>query len=148
MSSHLRRSPRTSVGSSSSSPDRHRQRLPVWRERQVVVALVTPAAAPNGASGKKALFNAYAASFLSWETFATKSANRDLMQRSKKSCDSTDLVGDGEHTRRNCQAKRAPAPALRLILHELLHGLVLSKSTEHVAVFVSRDAFRHVGVRP
>ena len=66
----------------------------------------------------------------------------------QKARDSTDLVGDGEHTRRNCQAKRAPAPALRLILHELLYGLVLGKSTEHVAVFVSRDAFRHVGVRP
>jgi len=56
----------------------------VWRERQVAVALVTPAAAPNGASGKKVSpFNAYAASLLSQETSATKSAKTGLMHCSK-----------------------------------------------------------------
>src|SRR5438874_6361362 len=53
MNSRLRRSPRTSVGWPSWSLERHRKRLTVWRERHVAVALVTPAAAPNGASGKK-----------------------------------------------------------------------------------------------
>src|SRR5262249_85925 len=45
-------------------------------------------------------------------------------------------------------APASGAPAPHLLLHELLHGPVLSISAEHVAVFVSRDAFRHVGVRP
>src|SRR5262245_40602768 len=40
------------------------------------------------------------------------------------------------------------AAAPQLLLHELLHGLVLGKSAEHVAVFVSRDAFRQMAVRP
>src|SRR5262245_63167332 len=38
--------------------------------------------------------------------------------------------------------------APQLLLHELLHGFALGKSAKHVAVFVSRDAFRHVEVRP
>src|SRR6516164_2345470 len=40
------------------------------------------------------------------------------------------------------------APVPQLILHELLQGLFVGKSAEHIAVFVSRDAFRHVGLRP
>src|SRR5262245_37762772 len=44
--------------------------------------------------------------------------------------------------------ERVPAPVPQLILHELLQGLFAGKSAEHVAVFVSRDAFRHVGLRP
>jgi hypothetical protein len=60
-SSHLRRSPRTSVRSRGSSLDRHRQGRCVWRERQLAVVLVMSAAAPQGASGNKRTFNAHAA---------------------------------------------------------------------------------------
>src|SRR5262249_20429940 len=38
--------------------------------------------------------------------------------------------------------------AAQLLLHELLHGPVLGKSAEHVALFVSRNAFRQMAVRP
>src|SRR5207247_1948091 len=57
------------------------------------------------------------------------------------------LTTAGSEDGRSLRRARSPRPP-PLILHELLQGLFVGKSAEHVAVFVSRDAFRHVGLRP